>query len=149
MSEPERIPIDSIAAAAHLARSSRLRTVLAWLGALLLPIAGSVAGYIVKSVETRTGYELLRADVAAARADVTALRAEVAAGATVEHKVLRIGKQAAYATAGFQAYESEKLRTKKQAWATSYAESYEKLVMRDGLSPDAAYAVLFERVAVP
>lgn len=147
MSEPQ--PMDSLAAAATLARSSRLRTLLAWLGALLLPIAGSVAGYVVKSVETRTGYELLRTELAAARAEIAAVRADVAAGAGVERKVLRIGKQAAYATAGFQAYEPDKLRRQKQAWAKSYAESYEKLITRDGLSPDAALAVLFEQVAVP
>jgi hypothetical protein len=142
-------PIDSIAAAATLARSSRLRTLLSWLGALLLPVAGSFVGYVAKSVETRSGYELLRADVAATRADLAALRVEVAAAAGVERKVLRIGKQAAYATAGFQAYEPDKLRRQKQSWAKSYAESYERLVTRDGLTPDAAFAVLFEQVAVP
>ena len=141
--------IDSLAAAATLARSSRLRTLLSWLGVLLLPVVGHFAGYAQKAMETRSGYELLRADVAAARADVTALRAEVAAGATVERKVLRIGKQAAYATAGFQAYEPERLRRQKQAWAKSYAESYERLVTRDGLTPDGAFAALFEQVAVP
>lgn len=142
-------PMDSLAAAATLARSSRLRTLLSWLGALLLPLAGSLVGYVVKSVETRSGYELLRADVAATRKDLAALRTEVAAGAGVERKVLRIGKQAAYATAGFQAYEPEKLRKQKQAWAKSYAESYERLVVRDGLAPDAAFAALFDQVAIP
>jgi hypothetical protein len=141
--------IDSLAAAATLARSSRLRTLLSWLGALLLPLAGSMVGYVVKSVETRSGYELLRADVAATRADLATLRTEVAAGAGVERKVLRIGKQAAYATAGFQAYEPPKLRVQKSAWAKSYAESYERLVVRDGLTPEAAYAALFEQVAIP
>lgn len=141
--------MDSIQAAATLARSSRLRTLLSWLGALLLPVAGSFVGYAIKSVETRSGYELLRADVAATRADLSALRAEVAAGSGVERKVLAIGRQAAYATAGFQAYEPEKLKRQKDAWAISYAQSYERLVTRDGLSPQAAYSVLFEKVAVP
>jgi hypothetical protein len=59
-----------------------------------------------------------------------------------------IGRQAAYATAGFQAYEPAKTKEQKRAYAERYAGAYKRMV-DGGRSAEDALAMLFDNVSLP
>lgn len=140
---------DSIAAAARLAQSSRVRTLLTTLAAVAVPALTAAGGWAAKSIETQAAVAANAAQLTELTRQVAALRTEIAALSSAQRNVVRIGKQAAYATAGFQAYEPAKVRAQKQAWADRYAAAYERMVVQEGQPPAVAYAALFEQVAVP
>lgn len=132
-----------------LGRSKRVR---AWLVAswpFLLSVLTAAAGWIAHSA-------LLEPRVAASEAmhvseakDIAEIKtAMLTLTAHEQQNLLRIGRQAAYATAGFEAYETAKVRAQKCAYAEKYAVAYERMV-RQGESPEAAFAALFREAGVP
>lgn len=140
---------DSIRAAARLARSSRVRTLLTTLAAIAVPAITAAAGWAAKSIETQPGIAANAAELGELRREISALRAELATFSAVQRNTARVGRQAAYATACCQAYEPAKLRDQKRAWAERYAAAFERMVVQEGQPPAVAYAALFEQVAVP
>lgn len=140
---------DSIRAAARLARSSRVRTLLTTLAAVAVPAITAAAGWAAKSIETQAAIAANATQLTELTHQVAALRTELATFSATQRNVIRIGRQAAYATAGFQAYESTKVREQKRAWAEKYANAFERMVVQEGQPPAVAYAALFEQVAVP
>jgi hypothetical protein len=140
---------DSIRAAARLARASRVRTLLTTLAAIAVPAITGAAGWAAKSIETQRGIAANAIELGELRKEISALRTELASFSAVQRNVVRVGRQAAFATACCQAYEPPKLREQKRAWAERYATAFERMVVQEGQPPAIAYAALFEQVAVP
>jgi hypothetical protein len=140
---------DSISAAARLARSSRVRTLLTALAAVAVPALTAAAGWAAKSIETQPGIAANAVQLAELTRQVAGLRTDIAAISATQRNVVSIGRQAAYATAGFESYETPKVLAQKKAWAERYAASYERLVVQGGQPAAVAYTALFEQVAVP
>jgi hypothetical protein len=65
-----------------------------------------------------------------------------------QQKLLTVGRQAAYATAGFEAYETPKVQKQKRDYAEKYAAAYERMVL-GGETPAHALVALWSKVDVP
>lgn len=144
----ERDSMDSLAAAGKLAQSTRVRALLGYLWLLLLPAFGAASGYFVKATETKTELVALRLQQAAFTRDIASLRDEVRANLALRRETIRVGKQAAYATAALEAYEAASLLKKKRVYGDKYAAAYEKMTL-DGQSADVAYTALFRPGELP
>lgn len=126
---------------------SLFRTALPWLLWLLTAAASSFAGWVVKSYQVDTQFADVRLMLTEQKTQIESLRADVIEALDLRKEIMRVGKQAAFATAGFQAYESAGRKKLKGDYAARYAEAYETLARKKGA--DAAYADLFANVALP
>lgn len=119
----------------------------------LLYALGGVAtwagGWVSKSVQVETEFAASRLDRAQLRAEIAALRDEVRRALDGRKEVIRVGKQAAYATAALEAYEPAALLQKKRVYGAKYAAAYERMVHGDGVSADTAYTALFRPAELP
>lgn len=140
---------DSIRAAERLAQSSRLRAVAAALWPFLAPGLALAAGWVGRGIG-------IADQLAANTAAVDRLGAKVATLTTTvegnriqeERRTVAIGRQAAYATAGFQAYEPTRLKEQKRTYAEKYATAYRRLI-DGGKGPEDALAMLFDNIEMP
>jgi hypothetical protein len=148
MTEPEADSL--ITGLATAARSRKGRTLLAAAWPWLLAAATFGGGLVVEAQQLEPRVVGMAADIKAMAADLKGLRASVVASQTTDqHNIIRIGRQAAYATAEAESYESPGVKAKKQAWAEKYAAAYERMVAREGVTPEVAYTALGMQVAVP
>jgi hypothetical protein len=151
MTEPEREKPDSLYV--HLAGAARSRKgqrliAVAW--PWLLAGTTAIAGYVGRSMQIDPRLVAIERRLDLIASDVKATRDSMLEFQTTQkQRIVRIGRQAAYATAGFEAYEAPKVRAQKQAWAEKYAIAFERLVTQEGESPSTAYTALFKQVDVP
>lgn len=137
----------------HLGAAAKSRTghkVLVYVWPYLFAILTAVGGYVTRSLELEPRLVKIETNLGTIASDIQALRLGMAKfTAEEQHKTIRVGRQAAYATAGFEAYEPPKLKAQKQAWAEKYGAAYDRMVTREGASPEVAYTALFKQVDVP
>lgn len=138
--------MDSLAAGLKVARSTRIR---AWVITLVLPALASAAGYWYRSIEIKGELAAIRLEQVNLVTGLAAMRTEMRTSLEVRREVIAVGRQAAYATAGFEAYEVPKRRQQKRDWAAKYAAAYDRMVRSEGTSPEVAYTALFRDVSVP
>lgn len=153
MSEPSEKPDSLITGLTTVARSSKGRMLIAAAWPYLLAAATLVAGWVGHAyyIEPRLAEVEKRVPVIdAMAADVRGLRQDFAEFRTNgQRSIIRVGRQAAYATAEAEAFEAPGVKAKKQGWAEKYASAYERMVAREGVTPDVAYTALGMQVAVP
>lgn len=149
MSEPEKDSL--ITGLTTVANSRKGRTLIAaalpYVAAALLP----AAGWVAKSMQVEPRMLAMETKLTDIDKTLAAMSHDLAELRTTEQqKIIRVGKQAAYATAGFEAFESSKARAQKRAWAANYADTFERMVTgSEHVSLDAAYAVMAQKVAPP
>lgn len=140
---------DSIRALEKVARSQRIRGFIVTAWPYIAPILYVAGGWLGRGLAIADQLEKNTAATAANVAGLAELKTAVEGNRIREEQNLfAIGRYAAYAAAGFQAYESAKLKDQKRAYAEKYALAYERLV-RGGRTPDEAYAALYESVSLP
>jgi len=135
---------------AAAARSRKGRSLIAAAWPYVLAAATAVGGWVAKSQQLEPRLVVIEQRLGPIAADIAAVRKQVTEFTTTEQrKTVRVGRQAAYATAAAEAYETPATRTKKQAWAQKYADAYERMVVHEDVTPDVAYTALFKQVNVP
>lgn len=151
MSEPSEKPDSLITGLTTVVQSRKGRTALAAAWPWLLAAATFAGGLVVRSLQIEPRLSAMELQLKDIAKDTSATRVDVIDLKTTEQqKIIRIGKQAAYATAGFESYESSKVRAQKRAWAANYADTFERMVTgSEHVSIDAAYAVMAQKIAPP
>lgn len=126
---------------------SMLRSALPYLLWALSAAVTSFGGWVVKSYQVERQFTDVRLMLTEQKNQIESLRVELRQALAQQPEILRVGKQAAFATAGFQAYESSSRKKLKTDYATKYANAYETLAQKKGA--EVAYADLFANVALP
>lgn len=141
----EHHPGDSIAAAKRLASSARLRAALATLWPFVYPVLVFAGGWLVKTFQVESRFATLAGTLANVESSQKTLSERV--GVLViqhEQRIYTIGKQAAYATAAATAGETAKVKAQKVADGQKYAQTFERLVLRERHDTQLAYDWMFK-----
>lgn len=140
---------ESIRAVGTVVRSTRFRAIALAIWGVAGPLVYAGGGWVASRIAIADEMSKLRAELSSNTSTLAALTLEVAKKKGEDQRdAIAIGRQCAYASAGFQAYEPAKLRAQKRVYAEKYAHSYEAAI-KDGKSPEVAYAALEEQVSIP
>jgi hypothetical protein len=161
-------PIDSIRAAATLAKSGRLRTGAAWVATvILLPSATAIAGWVAAKIDTRLEVNALSGKIDLLSGEVSVLTSQqqaltkVISGLNSDAEdspgpVFVLRREVRYAiraTVGAQAMaiarETPPRRAQKKAAGELLMQAFDNYQRDNRFPPDTAAANVTAQVAVP